>query len=158
MPTDTGLLNTDDKHLEELFRKSPAGEIPKGPMEGLAILPGAGPSGARLLARLVYLFLWRGKVFSPDGYLSNRLFPLDMLSIIAMVGPGPSRLDDQECIVIDYSHTSLLFGGVRDELRQVDPHLYLGLIWLFGRKIGWFTLRNPNSGNGQNGSREPGAL
>ncbi|MFB7997986.1 hypothetical protein ACFC4G_34810 [Streptomyces sp. NPDC056002] len=148
MPTDTELLKTDDKQLEELFRKIPAGEIPKGPMEGLAILPGAGLSGARVLARLVHLFLWRGKVFSPDGYLSNRLFPLDMLSIVAMVGPGPSRLDDQECIVIDYSNTSLVFGGVRDELRQVDSHLYLGLIWLCGRKIGWFTLRDPNSSDG----------
>ncbi|MEW2485654.1 hypothetical protein [Streptomyces sp. NPDC048411] len=148
MPTDTELLKTDDTWLEELFRKSPAGEIPKGPMEGMAIIPGAGAAGVRLLAGLVHLFWWRGKVFSPDGYLSNRLTPLDILSIVAMVGPGPSRLDDQECIVIDYSNTSLLFGAVRDEIRQVDPHLYLGLIWLSGRKIGWFTLREPNSGNG----------
>lgn len=148
MPTDTELLKTDDERLEELFRKSPAGEIPKGPMEGRAIFPGAGPSGARLLAGLVHLVWWRGKVFSPDGYLSNRLTPLDILSIVAMVGPGPSRLDDQECIVIDYSHTSQVFGGVRDEIRQVGPHLYLGLIWLSGRKIGWFTLREPSNGNG----------
>ncbi|MEU6589743.1 hypothetical protein ABZ923_11045 [Streptomyces sp. NPDC046881] len=148
MPTDTELLRTDNEQLEELFRKIPAGEIPKGPMEGLAILPGAGRSGARVLARLVHLFWWRGKVFSPDGYLSNRLSPLDVLSIVAMVGPGPSRLDDRECIVIDYSHTSLVCGSVRDELRQVDPHLYLGLIWLGNRRIGWFTLRDPNSGNG----------
>ncbi|MFF4759385.1 hypothetical protein [Streptomyces sp. NPDC001292] len=148
MPTDIELLKTDDEGLEELFRKSPAGEIPKGPMEGMAIFPDAGPAGARLIAGLVHLTSWRGKVFSPDGYLSNRLTPLDILSIVAMVGPGPSLLDDQECIVIDYSHTSLVFGGVRDEIRRVGPHLYLGLIWLFGRKVGWFTLREPNSGNG----------
>ncbi|MFS4093175.1 hypothetical protein [Streptomyces sp. AF1A] len=146
MPTDTELLSTDDKGLEELFRKSPAGEIPKGPLEGTAIITGVGPAGTRLLAGLVHLFGWRGKVFSPDGYLSNRLTPLDILSIVATVGPGPSRLDDQDCIVIDYSDTSLVFGGVRDELRQVGPDLYLGLIWLFGRRIGWFTLREPNSG------------
>ncbi|KOV95099.1 hypothetical protein [Streptomyces sp. NRRL B-3648] len=148
MPTDTELLRTDDKQLEELFRKIPAGEIPRGPMEGLAILPAAGRSGAWLLARLVNLLGWRGKVFSPDGYLSNRLSALDVLSVVAMVGPGPSRLDDQECIVIDYSHTSLVLGAVRDELRQVGPHLYLGLIWLGNRRIGWFTLRDPNSGDG----------
>ncbi|AOR33136.1 hypothetical protein BFF78_20565 [Streptomyces fodineus] len=148
MPTDTELLRTDDKQLEELFRKSPAGEIPKGPMEGMAILPGAGRAGAQVLAGVVNRFCWRGKVFSPEGYLSNRLTPLDILSIVATVGPGPSRLDDRECIVIDYSHTSMVFGGVRDELRQVDPDLYLGLIWLSGRKIGWFTLREPNSAQG----------
>ncbi|MFC0055249.1 hypothetical protein [Streptomyces actinomycinicus] len=147
MPADSELLRSDDKRLEELFRKSPAGEIPKGPMEGMAILPGAGTAAAQLLAGVVHLLLWRGKVFSPDGYLSNRLSPLDISSIVAMVGPGPSRLDDQECIVIDYSHTSLLFGGVRDEIRQVGPHLYLGLIWLAGRKVGWFSLREPESGD-----------
>src|SRR5512147_889845 len=103
MPTDTELLRTDDERLEELFRKSPAGEIPKGPMEGTAIITGAGPAGTRFLARLIRLLFWRGKVFSPDGYLSNRLGPLDILSIVAMVGPGPSRLDDEECVVIDYS-------------------------------------------------------
>ncbi|MGW4438680.1 hypothetical protein ACWELO_23470 [Streptomyces sp. NPDC004596] len=145
MTTETELLKSDDQRLEELFRKSPAGEIPKGPMEGLAVFPGAGRAGARLLARLVNLTAWRGKVFSPDGYLSNRLTTLDILSIVATVEPGPSRLDDQECIVIDYSHTSVVFGGVRDELRQVGPGLYLGLIWLAGRKIGWFTLRDPHN-------------
>ncbi|WP_052845023.1 hypothetical protein [Streptomyces sp. NRRL S-31] len=153
MPTDTELLSTDGKQIEDLFRKSPAGEIPQGPMEGRAILPAAGPVGARLLAGLVRLCLWRGKVFSPEGYLSNRLTPLDILSVVATVGPGPSRLDDRECIVIDYSHTSTLCAGVRDELRQVEPHLYLGLIWLSGRKIGWFTLRDPDSGGGQARSR-----
>ncbi|MEV7685600.1 hypothetical protein ACFW1F_26575 [Streptomyces bungoensis] len=145
MTTEAELLKSDDQRLEELFRKSPAGEIPKGPMEGLAIFPVAGRVGAWLLASLVNLTAWRGKVFSPDGYLSNRLTAMDILSIAAMVRPGPSRLDDQECIVIDYSHTSLVFGGVRDELRQVGPHLYLGLIWLAGRKIGWFTLRDPDT-------------
>ncbi|WEO95485.1 hypothetical protein A6P39_016455 [Streptomyces sp. FXJ1.172] len=147
MTTEAELLRTDDQRLEELFRRSPAGEIPKGPMEGRAIFPDAGPGGAWLLATLMHLFAWRGKVFSPDGYLSNRLTPMDILSIVAMVAPGPSLLDDQECIVIDYSNTSLVFGSVRDEIRQVGPHLYLGLIWLSGRKIGWFTLRYPNSGD-----------
>ncbi|MEU6577733.1 hypothetical protein [Streptomyces sp. NPDC046805] len=152
MVTEAELLKTDDQRLEELFRKSPAGEIPKGPMEGRTIFPAAGPTGVRLLAALVNLVLWRGKVFSPDGYLSNRLTPLDILSVIALVGPGRSRLDDQECIVIDYSRTSLVCGRVRDEVRQVGPQLYLGLIWLFDRKIGWFTLREPASGNGSGGA------
>ncbi|MFI9162123.1 hypothetical protein [Kitasatospora aureofaciens] len=150
MTTEAELLTSDDQRLEELFRKSSAGEIPRGPMEGLAVFPAAGRAGARLLASLVNLTAWRGKVFSPDGYLSNRLTAMDILSIVATVGPGPSRLDDQECIVIDYSHTSSVFGGVRDELRQVGPGLYLGLIWLAGRKIGWFTLRDP--ANAENSS------
>ncbi|MEL5958321.1 hypothetical protein AADR41_26765 [Streptomyces sp. CLV115] len=156
MITEAELLRTDDRHLDELFRGSPAGEIPRGPMEGLAVFPRAGPAGARLLTRLVHLTAWRGKVFSADGYLSNRLTPLDILSVVAMVGFGPSRLDDRECVVIDYSRTSLVCGGVRDELRQVGPHLHLGLIWLAGRRIGWFTLRDPGDADAADPSHRDG--
>jgi hypothetical protein len=31
---------------------------------------------------------------------------------------------------------------VRDELRQVGPALYLGVIWLWRKRVGWFTLRS----------------
>jgi len=141
------LLKAGEEELEELFRKSPPGEVPKGPMEGTAILPWAGSVGSRLLAVIVGLNLWRGKLFSPDGHLSNRLTPLDMLAVVGTVAAGPSRLDGQECIVVDYSRTSLLAQGVRDEIRQAGPDLYLGLVWLFGRRIGWFALRVPGSGN-----------
>ncbi|MGW3497319.1 hypothetical protein [Streptomyces sp. NPDC001020] len=143
-----GLLKAGEEELEELFRKSPPGEVPNGPMEGTAILPWAGSVGARLLAVFVGLNLWRGKLFSPDGHLSNRLTPLDMLAVVGTVGAGPSQLDGQDCIVVDYSRTSLLAQGVRDEIRQASPDLYLGLVWLFGRKVGWFALRVPGAENG----------
>jgi hypothetical protein len=29
---------------------------------------------------------------------------------------------------------------VRDELRLVGPHLYLGVVWLARRRVLWFTL------------------
>ncbi|MFI9325778.1 hypothetical protein ACIGXI_39190 [Kitasatospora aureofaciens] len=141
------LLEADDGRLEELFRMSPPGDIPKGPMEGTAII-GAGSWVARPVALLVGLAVWRGKVFYPEaGYLSNRLSPLDMLAIVATVTPGPSLLDERDCIVIDYSRTSLVVGAVRDELRQVGPDLYLGLIWVNRIKIGWFTLKPPGAEN-----------
>jgi hypothetical protein len=139
------LLKAGEQRLEEIFRASPPGEIPTGPLEGTAVLPWAGSVGARLLAVFVSLNLWRGQVFSPDGYLSNRLTPLDVLGFLAKVSPGPSLLDGQDCIVIDYSRTSLLAIGVRDEMRQVAPNLYLGVIWLFGHKMGWFSLRLPGA-------------
>lgn len=139
------LLKAGEQRLEEIFRASPRGEIPRGPLEGTAILPWAGSVGARLLAVFVSLNLWRGKVFSPDGYLSNRLTALDMLAVVAKVAPGPSLLDGEDCIVVDYSRTSLLAAGVRDEVRQVAPHLYLGVVWLFGHRVGWFSLRLPGA-------------
>jgi hypothetical protein len=30
---------------------------------------------------------------------------------------------------------------VRDEVRLVAPGLYLGVVWLWKRRVGWFTLR-----------------
>ncbi|MFF4212565.1 hypothetical protein ACFYZE_25040 [Streptomyces sp. NPDC001796] len=135
------LLKAGEQRLEDIFRTSPPGEIPRGPLEGTAILPWAGTVGARFLAVFVSLGVWRGKVFSPDGHLSNRLTPLDVLAVVAKVGVGPSLLDGKDCIVIDYSRTSLLAMGVRDEMRKVAPSLYLGVVWLFGHKVGWFSLR-----------------
>ena len=107
-------------------------------------------------AALIRLTVWRGKVFSSEGggYLSNRLGPLDVLAVLARVAPGPSLLDERECIVIDYSHTSLVARGVRDEIRQVGTGLYLGVIWLFGTRIGWFTLRTPETDSGAGRERE----
>ncbi|MFF3910662.1 hypothetical protein ACFYZJ_33030 [Streptomyces sp. NPDC001848] len=139
------LLKAGEQRLEDIFRASPPGEIPRGPLEGTAILPWAGSAGARLIAVFVSLGLWRGKVFSPDGHLSNRFTPLDVLAVVAKVAVGPSRLDGTDCIVVDYSRTSLLAMGVRDEVRQVAPNLYLGLVWLFGHKVGWFSLRLPGA-------------
>lgn len=139
------LLKAQEQRLEEIFRASPPGEIPTGPTEGTAILPWAGSVGARLLAVFVSLSVWRGKVFSPDGCLSNRFTPLDVLAVVATVALGPSLLDGEECIVVDYSQTSLLAMGVRDEIRQVAPNLYLGMVWLFGHKVGWFSLRLPQA-------------
>ena len=39
--------------------------------------------------------------------------------------------------------------SVRDEIRLVGPQLYLGVIWLGGRRIGWFTLREPTARRGR---------
>jgi hypothetical protein len=35
---------------------------------------------------------------------------------------------------------------VRDEMRQVGPGLYLGVVWLYGLRVGWFALRVPQTG------------
>ncbi|MEW1658883.1 hypothetical protein [Streptomyces sp. NPDC093707] len=156
--TESDLLAAGNGRLEEVFRSSPAGEVPGGPMEGTAIL-GAGTGLATPIAVLVRLAVWRGKVFSPDGggYLSNRLGPWDALAVLARVGPGPSLLDERECVVIDYSRTSLIARGVRDEIRQVGTGLYLGVIWLFGIRTGWFTLRTPEVDSGTGRQREQSA-
>ncbi|MFE3654535.1 hypothetical protein ACFXO2_43400 [Streptomyces sp. NPDC059152] len=145
--SETDLLEAGDAGLLELFGKSSPGAVPTGPMEGTGIVRWGGSRLARPLARLVRLAVWRGKVFDHEGYLSNRLTAFDILAIVAQVYKGPSLLDDRDCIVIDYSRISLAARGVRDELRQVGPDLYLGVVWLFGHRAGWFALRVPEIGS-----------
>ncbi|GAA0908859.1 hypothetical protein [Streptomyces thermoalcalitolerans] len=141
--TESDLLDAGDDELVELFGKSPAGDLPKGPLEGTGIVRWGGRWLARPFAWLVRVAVWRGKVFDPEGYLSNRMTSFDVLAILAQVYKGPSLLDGQECIVIDYSRISLAARGVRDEMRQVDQGLYLGVVWLYGLRVGWFALRVP---------------
>ncbi|MDQ1625862.1 MAG: hypothetical protein QOJ49_1360, partial [Actinomycetota bacterium] len=96
----------------------------------------------RLLARLVYWIGWQGKVVSPEGTsLVNRITPLRLRLIKAVVGPGLSWVDDNRCVVLDYSKTSLVAKMVRDETREVAPDLNLGVVWLWRKRVAWFTLR-----------------
>jgi len=135
------LLATPNRMLDALFRAAAAGPVPTGVLDGVALLfPGTPIS--RPLARLVRALVWQGKVIDPDGAaLRNRITPLGVRAIVATVRTAGSLVDRRPCIVLDYSATSLVARGVRDEIRLVGEHLYLGVVWLFGRRVAWFTLR-----------------
>jgi hypothetical protein len=59
----------------------------------------------------------------------NRILLLGTKAIVAQVYRGASWFDEKECIVLDYSHTSIVAQWIRDEIREVSPGLYLGLVW-----------------------------
>ena len=127
-------LKLSDEQLDEIFRQAPAGPIPNGQGEGTAIIaPGTAVSDA--IAKFVHIFSWKGKVFEPDAIdpqratLKNRLLLLGTKAIIAQVYRGESWLDGKECIVLDYSHTSIVAQWIRDEIREVSPDVYLGVVW-----------------------------
>ena len=122
-------LHMSDEQLDDLFRKSPAGEIPKGEGEGTAIIkPGSDISDD--IARFVHLFTWKGKVFDPaTGTLRNKILPLGHKAIVAKVYKEESWFDQKPCIVLDYSKTSLIAKWIRDEIREVAPGIYLGLVY-----------------------------
>jgi hypothetical protein len=136
------LLRRSGRELDELFRHSPAGPYPDGRAEGLFLLA-PGTPGAPLLAGLLGL-AWRGKQFDADtGTMVNRVLPIGIKAVKARVREEPSRLDGKPCHVLDYSRTSLIAGGVRDEIREVAPGIYLGLVYWMGLRIGRFALRFP---------------
>jgi hypothetical protein len=139
--TEIDLLAMRNAELDELFRASPAGVVPDGTMRGTVVaLPGT-PLAAPVAA-LSHALLWKGKVVSRRrGLVKNELTPLRLRLVKALVGPGPSWVDARPCVVLDYSRTSQVARLVRDELRLVGPHLYLGVVWLGHRRVLWFTLR-----------------
>jgi hypothetical protein len=139
--TEEVLLGASNRQLDALFRAGPAGPVPAGVLDGVAVLFPGSPI-ARAAATLVRALAWQGKVIGPDGMsLRNRITPLGILAIVAAVRPAGSLVDGKPCVVLDYSATSFVARGIRDEIRLVAPHLYLGVVWLLGRRVAWFTLR-----------------
>ena len=59
---------------------------------------------------------------------------------MARVYKAPSWLDGKECIVLDYSQTSLVASHVRDEIRLVDAGLYLGKVYWDSKRLIDFSL------------------
>ncbi len=135
------LQRMDNRELDLLFRSSPAGDIPHGRLPGTGLLfPGTPSCGP--LAWLVHLVVWQGKETEPSGRsLKNLVGPLRTRTIRALLSHDRSWVDDEECVLIDYSRTSVVARMVRDEVRLVAPGLYLGVVWLWRRRVGWFTLR-----------------
>ena len=123
------LLAMSQKQLDDLFRASPPGEIPDGPARGTAIIA-PGTTYSEPIAEVVNHFGWQGKVFdAARGTLKNRILAIGIEAIVARVYKGPSWLDGAECIVLDYSETSLVAQRVRDEIRLISPNFYLGKVY-----------------------------
>lgn len=144
MPTTVKqLLKMSQDELDELFKNSPAGPIPNGEASGTAIVaPGTQLTG--MAAKLIHLFTWQGKVFdAAHGTLRNKILPLGHKAIVAEVYKDKSWFDGEECIALDYSKTSLLAQWVRDEIRQIGPRTYLGIVYWKKTKTIDFALEFP---------------
>src|SRR5215210_967222 len=115
--------------LDDLFRRSPTGDIPDGDAIGTAIVaPGTEVTGPTMV--LARWLAWQGKVFNrARGDLLNKVGPIDLHLIRARVYKAPSWFDGQPAIILDYSKTSLLARRVRDEIREVSPGTYLGIVY-----------------------------
>ncbi len=138
-------LKMSGDQLDQIFRESPAGDIPQGEGKGTAIIaPGTEVSDD--IACFVNVFTWKGKVFDPvKGELRNRILPLGHKAIVAKVYKDKSWFDEKECIVLDYSKTSLVAQWIRDEIREVAPGIYLGLVYWGKKKLIHFALQFPAS-------------
>jgi hypothetical protein len=130
------LLELSQVDLYQLFSRSSSGEIPAGRGRGTPIFfPGT--VATKPAARVFGTLVWRGKVLRPETQdLSNLISVLGLPAIRARTYHQESWFDGRDCIVLDYSQTSRICGWVRDEIREVRPGLYLGLVYGVGRFFG----------------------
>lgn len=136
------LLGMTQKELDDLFTASEPGPIPDGQADGTAIIA-PGTVYSQEIATLINHFAWQGKVIdAKTGYLRNRIGPFGLNAIIAKVYKGPSWLDGKECIVLDYSDTSLVAHWIRDEIRLISPQLYLGKVYWDRKPLMDFALKS----------------
>jgi len=123
------LLQMSQQELDALFSAHEAGPIPDGEAKGTAIIAPGTPISPEI-AELINTFAWQGKVFDAKaGLLMNHILSIGLKAIIARVYKGPSLLDGKECIVLDYSQTSLVASHIRDEIRMIDTGFYLGKVY-----------------------------
>lgn len=123
------LMDMEQDALDELFSSVSAGAIPDGEAEGTAIIA-PGTRFTPLIARFINGFAWQGKVFdSEKRVLKNQILPFGLNAILAKVYTDKSWLDGKECIVLDYSDTSIVAQWIRDEIRQIGPGMYLGKVY-----------------------------
>jgi hypothetical protein len=120
------LIRMSPCELEQLYAQGVMAPIPAGKIRGQALLnPGtklAVPTsrGSRLV--------WQGKIFNADGQTAvNRFFGVRLIK--ANVYSAESWRDGRPALILDYSQTSLLYAPYRDEIRQIAPGLFLGLMF-----------------------------
>ena len=139
------LLSMSQKELDDLFSSSPAGDIPNGEAHGTAIVA-TGTIFSREIASIINIFAWQGKTFdAAHGTLTNRISAFGVNAIVAQVYKAPSWFDNKECIVLDYSKTSLVAKHIRDEIRQASPGLYLGVVYWDKKRTINFALQFPGA-------------
>ncbi|MEN0129885.1 MAG: hypothetical protein AAGC49_10635 [Brevundimonas sp.] len=143
--TEATLMRLGNQLLDEVFRSSPAGPIPKGKLRG-TVLAFPGTRAVKPISVLARALMWQGKVVDAEqASLKNLVSPLRLQTIKAALSTAESWVDDEPIVLIDYSRTSRVAHMVRDEIRLVGPGLYLGVVWLWHWRVGWFTLRQRGS-------------
>ncbi len=143
-PTVQTWLSKTREELDDIYRQAQPGEIPTGDTRGTAIL--AGSAFSKMVAALAGTYAWQGKVFDlfaadgQSGLLVNKVTPFSMTFIVAKVYRDTSWLDGKETIVIDYSKTSFVAKVIRDEIREIEPGVYLGKVWWGKKRVLDFAL------------------
>lgn len=125
--------------LDDLYLEAKRGVIPNGVSQGTAMF--FPDSFIDPYVQSLAYYMWQGKVFDVEnGLLINRV--AGVRAVVAELYYGESLLDGEESVIIDYSNTSILFGNIRDEIRQVSPTIYLGRAYAYIPLLGYYMAVN----------------
>ena len=125
------LTTMSQTELDDLFRRSPLGDIPDGDADGTAIVaPGteldtADPALVTPLARLA----GQGRSTVRRATCSTRSDRSDCTWSRPACTSPPAGSTGKPAIILDYSKTSLIAHKVRDEIREVSPGTFLGIVY-----------------------------
>jgi hypothetical protein len=145
--TNDDLLKMTPDQLSALFRESPPGPIPNGAAKGTALIDTGTPISP-VLAEVVRVFAWQGKTFdAASDTLVNSITFFGVSAIEAKISVGPSLIDGNDCIILDYSANPGIVGQIRDEIRLISPQLYLGVVYLNDKQVTFFSLLFNESGD-----------
>lgn len=119
-------LALDATQLDATYASGTASALPAGKVKGLA-LRHPGKSFARPSAKASSL-VWQGKVIDPTHATAvNRFFGVK--AVRGDLSLAQSWRDGQPAVILDYQQSSWVYARYRDEIRQVAPGLYLGLMY-----------------------------
>ena len=119
------LVGLSAPQLDQLYRQSGPGPVPParsgaGPSTPTPGSPGPAPTPPGSPGR--------ARSSDPESSTAvNRFF--GVRAVKGNVYAGPSWLDGGPSMILDYEGTSRIYGNYRDEIRQVAPGLYLGLMY-----------------------------
>jgi hypothetical protein len=133
------LIDMTQAQADTLFRRCRSNKMPDGPAMGTALVAAGNAIEGPCLWLACWL-AWRNKVFDrAHATVVDDAGPFG-LHIRGSVYIAPSRFDQQPAIILDYSKTSGLTRKIRDEIRQVSPITYLGIVYYGDLKAMNFVL------------------
>lgn len=120
------LLCKDRSELEVIYKSGAVPIVPAGKIRGTAIVaPGSCRNPRLSRASRV---MWQGKVFCPEcSTATNKFFGIRIIK--GQLSTGESWMDQGSALILDYRETSVIYGNMRDEIREVSPGLYLGAMY-----------------------------
>jgi hypothetical protein len=125
----SSLVAATRNELGRMFGAGTAGAVPDGRGRGTVLL-GTGGFAARAAAAVCYALAWRGKLVNArTARLKNLVTPFGIQAIQAAIYEQDSWYDGKPCIVLDYSKTSFVARKIRDEIREIGPGVFLGLVF-----------------------------